>query len=109
MAYTKTAKEQLHILRQSCLNRAVDLYVADQIEAAKLETVAEYFVKCIYTKLGLPVGTALSESQVQGIIVLQSSLTRAVELCLGGKINVEEIVDNAYLFAKYVYSGIKGK
>jgi len=107
MAYQKTPAEQLSIIRQSCFNRAVDLYIANCIEAEKLEVTSEYFVECIYAKLGIPVGGAFTEAQTQGAIVLQSSLTRAVELCVGDKINVTEIVDNMYLFSNYVYGGVK--
>ena len=107
MAYQKTAAEQLHIVRQSCLNRAVDLYVADKIEAGKLEVTAEYFVATIYAKLGIPVGSVVTEAQTQGLIVLQSSLTRALELAVGDKINTAEIVDNTFLFATYIYEGVK--
>jgi len=103
----KSAKEQLYIIRQSCLNRAVALYIADKIKSGKLEVTAEYFVSCIYAKLGIPIGSAFGESQVQGVIVLQSSLNRAVDLCVAGKIEVKEIVDNMFLFADYVYEGVK--
>ena len=109
MAYQKTPQEQLNIIRQSCLNRAVDLYIVNCIGAGKLELTAEYFVGCIYAKLGIVVGGAFTEAQTQGSIVLQSSLTRAVELCVGDKVNVTEIVDNMYLFAKYVYEGCNAK
>jgi len=107
MAYQKSPKEQLSITRQSCLNRAVDLYVADKIDAGKLEVTAEYFVKTIYAKLGIPVGSVLTETQTQGIIALQSSLARAVELCIAGKIETKDIVDSMYLFGKYIYNGVK--
>lgn len=107
MAYKKSPQEQLNIIRQSCLNRAVDLYIVNCIEAGKLEVTAEYFVGCIYAKLGLPVGGTFTEAQTQGAIVLQSSLTRAVEMTVGDKINTVDIVDNMYLFAKYVYEGAK--
>jgi len=85
MAWTKTPQEQLNIIRQSCLNRAVTLYAADKIAPSILEKTAEYFVGIIYEKLGLSVGAAFSEAQTQGAIVLQSSLTRAVELAVVGK------------------------
>ena len=106
MAWTKTPQEQLNIIRQSCLNRAVDLYTADKIKPDKLETTAEYFVETIYSNLGLSVGAPCSEVQTQGCIVLQSSLTRAVELAVVGKIKAVEIVDNVRLFADYVYGGV---
>ena len=107
MAYQKTPVQQLQIIRQSCLNRAVALYIVNCIEAAKLEVTAEYFVGCIYGKLGLVVGAAFTEDQTQAAIVLQSSLTRAVEMAVGDKINTVEIVENMYLFADYVYTGVK--
>ena len=106
MSWKKTPQEQLNIIRQSCLNRAIDLYIVNCIEAGKLEVTAEYFVTTIYAKLGLVVGTAFTEVQTQGAIVLQSSLARAVELAVGDKINTHEIVDNMYLFADYVYFGV---
>ena len=106
MAYQKTPQEQLSIIRQSCLNRAISLYVADKLKAGKLEMTAEYFVDFIYHKLGLEAGAAFSEIQTQGAIVLQSSLTRAVELAVAGKIEPDEITGNTDLFADYVYKGI---
>ena len=106
MAYQKSAQDQLRIIRQSCLNRAVELYIADKIMAGKLEVVAEYFVKSIYAELELPAGSAFTEKQTQGAIVLQSSLARAVELCIAGKLETKDIVDNMHLFGKYVYEGI---
>jgi len=107
MAYPKDAKEQLYIIRQSCLNRAVDLFIADKIKPGRLEAVAEYFVGCIYSKLGLPVGAAFSESQTQGAIVLQSSLNRATDLVVAGIIETKEIISSMSLFATYVYEGLK--
>lgn len=106
MAYTKSPQEQLNIIRQSCLNRAVGLYIADKIKPGKLEITAEFFTGAVYNRLGLTVGAAFSESQTQGAIVLQSSLTRAVELCVAGKMEPDEIIGNMELFADYVYKGI---
>ncbi len=106
MAYQKTPQEQLNIIRQSCLNRAISLYIADKIKPDKLETTAEYFVETVYSDLGLFAGAAFSETQTQGAIVLQSSLARAVELAVAGKIKAVEIVDNVRLFADYVYGGV---
>ncbi|KKK67468.1 hypothetical protein LCGC14_2953810, partial [marine sediment metagenome] len=40
------------------------------------------------------------------VIVLQSSLTRAVELAVVDKIKAVEIVDNVRLFGDYVYGGV---
>ena len=105
MAYTKTPQEQLNIIRQSCLNRAVDLYIADKIDIVKLELTAEYFVCLVYSNLGLNVGDAFSEAQTQGAIVLLSSLTRAVDIVVSGKAEVTDIADSALLFAKFVYEG----
>jgi len=109
MAYQRTPKEQLCIIRQSCLNRAVDLYTADKIDITKIETTAEYFVGLAYTSLGMTVGDAFSEAQVQGVIVFQSSLARAVEIVVSGKAKVTDIVDSTLLFAKYVYAGIENE
>lgn len=107
MAYNKTPQEHLNILRQSSLNRAVDLYIAGKIEAGKLEATAEYFVSCIYAELGILVGGAFTEAQTNGAIILQSSLTRATALALAGIIDVKEIIGNMGLFGKYVYEGVK--
>jgi len=109
MAYQKSAQDQLRIIRQSCLNRAVDLYIANKIDAGKLEITAEYFVKTIYVKLGLPIGSVFTEAQTQGAIVLQSSLARAVELCVAGKIETKDIADNMCLFGEFIYKGINSE
>ena len=102
---TKDPKTQLSIIRQSCLNRAVDLYTADKIDITKLELTAEYFVCLVYSNLGLTLGAAFTEAQTQGAIVFQSSLARAVEIVIAGKAEVTDIADSALLFAKYVYEG----
>lgn len=106
MAWTKTPQEQLSIIRQSCLNRVIDLYVVDKVKVGKIEISAEFFVKAIYYKLGLTVGAAFSEVQTQGAIVLQSSLTRSVEMAVAGKIEPDEIISIMYSFATYIYKGI---
>lgn len=97
----------LLIIRQSSLDKATQLYIAGKITADKLETTAEYFVSKVYSKLGLLIGSVFTETQTQGAIVLQSSLNRAVELAVVGKIEANEVVDNMYLFADYVYKGVK--
>ena len=98
MPYQKTPQEQKLITRQTCSDCAADLYAADKINAGQLETISEYFVGSIYYKLGLKVGDALNETQAQEIIVL-----------IAGKLEAKEVVDNIYLFAKYVYEGTDAK
>lgn len=109
MSYQKTPLEQKLITRQVCSDCAADLYAADKINAGQFETTSEYFVDSIYHKLGLKTGDALNETQAQGIIVLGNCLKKATRLAVVGKLEANEVVDNIYLFAKYVYEGIDAK
>lgn len=109
MSYKKTPQEQLWIIRQSCLNRAVDLYVAKKIPLVKLQVTAEYFVGLIYSNLGLTVGAAFNEDQTQGAIIFQSSLTRAVEIVVAGFGETKDIAGDARIFADFVYGGTNAK
>ena len=106
MAYKKTAQEQKLITRQTCSDCAADLYGADKISAAQLETTAEYFVGMIYHRLGLSPGDPLNDKQEQGIIVLGNCLKKATRLAIAGKLEANEVVSNMYLFAAYVYEGV---
>jgi len=109
MSYSKTPQEQKLITRQTCSDCAADLYAADKINAGQLETISEYFVGSIYYKLGLKVGDALNETQAQEIIVLGNCLKKVTRLVIAGKLEAKEVVDNIYLFAKYVYEGTDAK
>jgi len=109
MSYKKTPAEQLRIVRQSSLERATQLYIAGHIDAGKLEQTAENFVKWIYNKLGVLVGGYLTDAQIGGIIVLQSTLHRTVEMALAGKIDVLDIFTAAEPLSKYIYEGCNAK
>ncbi len=109
MAYQKTPQEQLQIVRQSSLQRAVQLHLAGYVEAGQLERVAENFVKYIYGKIGVPVGGVVTEAQTQGMIILQNVLTRTVEMAVVGGIDAGEVFTAAEPLANYVYEGCDAK
>lgn len=105
MAYQKTPQEQLLIVRQTSLQRAVELYLNDSLKGKTIEEVAENFVSWVYANIGLPVGHAATEDQVQAMIIEQNVLTRMVEMVIAGAIEPEEIFSTAKPLLTYIYTG----
>jgi len=109
MAYRKTAFEQLLIVRQSSLERAVQLYLSDKGQGLDPPQLAENFVKWIYSKIGVAPGAPITDAQTQGLIVLQNVLTRTTEMAIRGGIEPEEIFTAAEPLLKYIYEGVDAK
>ncbi len=105
MAYQKSPQEQLQIVRMTSLQRATDLYLNQGLKGKTLEEVSENFVSWVYANVGLPVGHAATESQVQAMIVEQNVLTRMVEMVVAGAIEPEEIFSVAKPLLTYIYRG----
>ncbi len=105
MAYQKTPLEQLTIVRQTSLQRATDLYLHGSLGGKSITHVSENFVRWVYTNIGLNVGDAATEDQVQAMIIEQNVLTRMVEMVIAGAIEPEEIFSAAKPLLTYIYRG----
>ncbi len=105
MGYQKSKEEQLLIVRQTSLQRAIDLYLNKGLNGKTIEQVSENFVRWVYTNIGLNVGDAATEDQVQAMIIEQNVLTRMVEMVIAGAIEPEEIFSAAKPLLTYIYEG----
>ena len=109
MAYQKSPQEQLLIVRQTSLQRAIEIYLNQGLKGKTIEQVSENFVRWVYTNIGLNVGDAATEDQVQTMIVEQNVLTRMVEMVVADAIEPEEIFSAAKPLLTYIYRGNNAK